>query len=153
MATSRNAHCNARSRPPAGSAVRYSPPNANGTSACNTCAEALPAATATAAAATIQFVKLFIVGDRDVAIRCGTLALDVREGVGRTRALALDTADTRIAGRGTMDFKDQRFDLVLDPQPKDPGLFAKRRSIKVDGPFSSPRVSLSDPVQIAAPGC
>lgn len=100
-----------------------------------------------------KLVKLFVLGDRDIAIRCGALALDVREGAGRTRTLVLDTADTRVTGRGTMDFRQQRLDLILDPQPKDPGLFAKRRSIKVDGPFASPRASLIDPVQIAAGSC
>jgi uncharacterized protein involved in outer membrane biogenesis len=100
-----------------------------------------------------KLVKLFFVGDRDIAIRCGALALDVRDGVGKTRVLALDTADTRLAGRGTLDFRQQRYDLVLDPQPKDPGLFAKRKSIKVDGPFASPHVTLIEPIQIAAAGC
>jgi uncharacterized protein involved in outer membrane biogenesis len=100
-----------------------------------------------------KLLRLFIQGDRDIAINCGRLAVDVRGGIGTTRTLALDTAQTRVAGKGTLSLRDQRIDLVLTPEPKNPGLFTRRASIIVRGPLSAPDVSLGERVELAFTSC
>jgi hypothetical protein len=41
----------------------------------------------------------------------------------KSRAIVLDTEQTHITGVGTVNLKDQQFELLLTPEPKQPGLF------------------------------
>src|SRR5690606_22342164 len=62
----------------------------------------------------------------------------VEGGVMTARALALDTTDTIIVGEGTVDLRDETFDLVLKPRPKDRSILALRSPLVVDGTFRDP---------------
>ena len=83
-----------------------------------------------------------VTGAPDVPILCARMDVVLRDGRGDVFPLLLDTARTRIDGRGQVDLRDQRFDLLLTPAPKQPALFALRRSIHVSGWFGGTRIAL-----------
>jgi len=90
-----------------------------------------------------KIVGLFFRGDRDIALNCGAIAFDIRNGSGKSRAIVLDTEQTHITGVGTVNLKDQQFELLLTPEPKQPGLFTLHSSIRIDGSFKRLHYSLA----------
>ena len=49
-----------------------------------------------------------------------------------------NTSDaTRIDGRGELDLRQRRLDLLLTPQPRQPAVLALKQSIRVRGPWST----------------
>jgi uncharacterized protein involved in outer membrane biogenesis len=81
-------------------------------------------------------------GESAVTVHCAAAAFDVQRGVGRSRAIALDTDRTRVDGGGSINLREERLDLLLVPEPKRRGLFDRRESIRVRGPFRDLKVSL-----------
>jgi len=61
----------------------------------------------------------------------------------KSRAIVLDTEQTLTTGVGTVNLKDQRFELLLTPQPKHPGLFTLHSSIRIDGSLKGVHYSLT----------
>lgn len=90
-----------------------------------------------------KVVGLFFRGDRDIALNCGAIAFDVRNGSGKSQTIVLDTEQTHTEGVGTVNLKDQQFELLLTPQPKHPGIFALHSSIRIDGSFKRIRFSVA----------
>ena len=63
------------------------------------------------------------------------LALDLHNGVGTPRTLVLDTQDVRVRGTGSVNLRDEQFDLLLTPEPKDHRLLALGSAIRAHGSF------------------
>src|SRR3546814_4065672 len=55
------------------------------------------------------------------------------------KALAFDTTDTMIVGKGTISLKHETLDLTLRPRPKDRSLLVLRSPLIVEGTFKDPR--------------
>ena len=91
-------------------------------------------------------------GDRQIAIHCAAAAFDIRNGVATAKTMALDTEQTHTEGRGAVDLRNERLDLLFTPQPKRPGLFIKRASIRVHGSLRDADVALQDRVEIGVNG-
>ena len=91
-----------------------------------------------------KVLGLWIRGDRDIAINCAVMAFDVRGGMGKSRAIVLDTEQTRVEGIGTVNLREERWELMLNPQPKKPGLLAKSASIRVHGTFRRVETSIEE---------
>lgn len=83
-----------------------------------------------------KVVWLKLAGDRDIALNCASAAIDFRNGVGTSRRLLLDTAQTRASGNATIDLRQERFDLTLTPQAKESRLFALGSAIHAQGSFT-----------------
>ncbi len=98
-----------------------------------------------------KVISVFLRGDRDIAINCAAAVFDVRDGIATSRRLALDTEQTHVEGRGSINLRDERIDLLLTPEPKDPGLFTRRASIRINGALQAPALSMEDRVE-QAPG-
>jgi uncharacterized protein involved in outer membrane biogenesis len=99
----------------------------------------------------LNFGKVLAVmlrGDRNIAINCGAIAFDVRAGRGKSRTVVLDTAQTHTTGVGTLDLKEERWGLLLSPEPKKPGLLTRRASIRVDGSFRDAQASIEERVEL-----
>ena len=94
-----------------------------------------------------KIVGLFFRGDRDIAINCGVLAFDVRNGVAHAREIALDTEQTYFHGAGTVSLRERKIDLVLTPEPKKTAFFRRDGSIRIGGTLQSPVVSIEDRVE------
>jgi AsmA family protein len=56
------------------------------------------------------------------------------------RSLAFDTSDTILIGSGTINLREEKFDVTIRPRPKDRSLLAFRTPLKVDGSFRQPKV-------------
>ena len=83
-----------------------------------------------------KIVWLKLRGDRDIAVNCAALAIDFRNGVGRSRSLLLDTEQTRTSGTATINLREEQFDLLLTPQAKQMRVFALGSAIHAQGSFS-----------------
>jgi uncharacterized protein involved in outer membrane biogenesis len=96
-----------------------------------------------------KVLSLLVRGDRDVGVHCGAVALDVRNGSGKWQVV-LDTEQTRADGVGTVTLPNERWDLVLTPQPKNPGLLTRRASIRAEGTLKTAAVSIQERVVIGS---
>jgi hypothetical protein len=77
---------------------------------------------------------------------------DVRNGVGKSRVIVLDTEQTRTDGVGTLDLREERWDIVLTPQPKNPGFLTRRASIHLQGTFRNVEISIQERIAIGRAG-
>jgi len=91
-----------------------------------------------------KVVGLMLRGDRDIPINCAAIALDVASGAGKTRTVMLDTSQTRTTGVGAVKFREKRWELLLNPQPKTPGLLTRHATIRVSGSFRDADVSIEE---------
>jgi len=82
-------------------------------------------------------------GDKNILIKCGKVDLKFKQGIGVSRSLWLNTAQTFIEGTGRIDLVQKDFNVVLNPQPKNPSIFTKNSSIHLSGTFSRPTYKLS----------
>lgn len=85
-----------------------------------------------------EALKFLVTKDRKVPIRCAFGDFTVNKGVMQSRALAFDTADTLIVGKGQISLKEETLDLELRPRPKDRSLLALRSPLVVGGTFKDP---------------
>ncbi len=89
-----------------------------------------------------KMLRLTISGDRAIDVHCAAIAFDFNNGLGKSRAILLDTEQTRIEGNGTMNLRDETLDVLLDPTQKKPGLFSLHSAIRVQGPLKHPVFTL-----------
>jgi uncharacterized protein involved in outer membrane biogenesis len=94
-----------------------------------------------------KILSLLVRGDRDIGVHCGALAFDLRNGSGKSQVV-LDTEQTRTEGVGSLELRGERWDLVLTPQPKNPGLFTRRASIRTQGTFRTAEISIQERIAI-----
>nr|MDQ2694691.1 AsmA-like C-terminal region-containing protein [Pseudomonadota bacterium] len=73
-----------------------------------------------------------------VPIRCGIAVLPASDGVLTLKTFVLDTKDTKVTGRGTINLAERRLDLVLKAHAKDPSLPAADAPIHIEGSFRHP---------------
>lgn len=103
----------------------------------------------------LNFGKVFglkLKGDQPIPLYCGAAAFEFKNGVGRSQALLLETEQTHTDGAGVVDLRNQRFELLLTPRPKKPGLFTLNSSIRVQGTFRDAQVKLDDRVPLRDKG-
>lgn len=90
-------------------------------------------------------------GDEPTVIRCGVADFGVKGGVMEVNALVLDTVNTNVGGTGSIDLRNERLALTLNPQPKHKSPVALRGPIHIAGTLAKPDVKLDKPT-IAARG-
>ena len=89
----------------------------------------------------------FIRGDRDSAVHCGALSFWVNNGVGKSQAIVLETDSTHVTGAGTLDLRNERVDITLTPEPRNPSLFTRRSSIRAHGPLRAVQTALQPRIE------
>lgn len=89
-----------------------------------------------------KVVRLLVGGDKDIEVRCGGVAFDVRDGRGTSTLFLIDTEQTQITGDGGFNLENESFDMEISPKPKKPGIFSLRTPIHVYGTFSNPQFEL-----------
>ena len=85
-----------------------------------------------------EALKFLLTKDRKVPIRCAFGDFAVKDGLMQSRALAFDTEDTIIVGKGNINLKNETLDLELRPRPKDRSILALRSPLVVGGTFKDP---------------
>ena len=81
---------------------------------------------------------LLIGGDKTAAIHCGVASLHARSGVMSPETLVVDTSAELITGSGSIDFREEKYDLHLKADSKNPSLLALKGPIIVGGTFAHP---------------
>jgi AsmA protein len=89
-----------------------------------------------------EMLLLTVSGDKLVKLRCAVADFDVKQGVMRANALVFDTEVTTIVGTGSIDLRQERLDLTLNPNTKDTSPVALRSPIYVRGSFAKPDVQI-----------
>lgn len=84
-----------------------------------------------------EIIKFLLRGDRNVQLRCGAAAFDVKQGLMTSRAIVLDTSDTLITGEGKISLADETLDILLKPQPKDQSILSLRSPLRIGGTFGN----------------
>jgi uncharacterized protein involved in outer membrane biogenesis len=85
-----------------------------------------------------EVIKFLVRGDRNVQLRCAAAAFGVNQGLMTSKTIVLDTADTVINGRGSVNLANETLDLILDPAPKDQSILSFRSPLRIGGTFASP---------------
>jgi uncharacterized protein involved in outer membrane biogenesis len=99
-----------------------------------------------------KILAVLLGGDKEIAIRCAALAIDFRDGVGRSRTVLFDTEETRTDGSGTIDLRAEQFDFVLRPEAKRPAILSLRAPVRLNGSFRHPQLSVDKQVVLARAG-
>ncbi len=84
----------------------------------------------------LDFGKVFWLSfreDKNITLNCGKISFNIKKGFANSRSLFIDTSQTTINGQSDFDFGNKRLNVLLDPAPKNPTLFAKNESIKLTG--------------------
>lgn len=87
-----------------------------------------------------EIVKFLVRGDQNIRLRCGALAFDVTQGRMDSRVILLDTVDTVVRGRGSIDLSSEMLDLYFEPEPKDASIFSLRSPLRISGTLGAPEV-------------
>lgn len=73
---------------------------------------------------------------------CALSAFDFRNGVGTSKALAIETDSLVTTGGGAIDLGAETIDLLLKPKPKEASLVSLAFPIRVSGSLSAPSAGL-----------
>ena len=84
--------------------------------------------------------ELLLRGDETAEIRCAVGALHAKGGVMTPDLLVVDTSAVVITGSGSVDFRDEKYDLALNAKSKRPSLLALRGPMVIRGTFRTPVV-------------
>ena len=99
-----------------------------------------------------KVLSLLAGGDKTIAVNCGGLAFDIRQGQGTARLFVVDTEQTQILGTGGFDLAHETFDMRIEPKPKRPGILSLRTPVRVFGSFKDPDFSLEKGPMLARAG-
>lgn len=88
-------------------------------------------------------LKLLITGDRIIEVNDAKVAFDFDKGLGTSRSILLDTAQTHTEGQGSINLRTETFDITMTPHPKKPGILRLHSSIRVHGPIREPEIALA----------
>ena len=89
-----------------------------------------------------KIITLLAGGDKTIAVNCGGIAFDVKQGIGTSSLFVIDTEQTQILGEGGFNFASERFDFKISPMPKRVGILSLRTPVRVFGNFKSLDYSL-----------
>lgn len=89
-----------------------------------------------------KIISLLVGGDKDIRVNCGGAVFDVKDGLGTSEFFVIDTEQTRVDGSGGFTLKDEKFDFVVTPRPKKPGILSLRTPLRLYGSFRHPEYGL-----------
>ncbi|WP_183022834.1 AsmA family protein [Variovorax sp. UMC13] len=99
-----------------------------------------------------KVVQLLLSGDKTIAVNCGGVAFDVAGGQGRSTLMVIDTEETQIVGTGSFDLAAERFDFLVEPKPKNPGILSLRTPVRATGSFKNPEFQIEKGPLLARAG-
>jgi uncharacterized protein involved in outer membrane biogenesis len=81
---------------------------------------------------------LLLGGDQTAEISCAITAVHVKDGVMEPDLLVADTSAELIKGEGSIDFRNEKYDLRLHADSKKPSILALRGPVVIGGTFGQP---------------
>lgn len=85
-----------------------------------------------------EVIKFLFAGDETVGLRCMVADFNVKNGLMRTETFVVDTVDTNILGKGTINLATESLELSLHPLPKDFSILSGRSPLHATGTFKDP---------------
>jgi uncharacterized protein involved in outer membrane biogenesis len=79
--------------------------------------------------------------ESQAALNCFVVQFDFEQGLGRSRALALDSETMILTGEGTLDLRSEALDLDFDTATRQPSLASLAVPFKVGGTLKNPKIS------------
>ncbi len=89
-----------------------------------------------------ESAAVFLSTDSRVKIECGYTDLQARSGIVTIHPFLLDTKDTKFKGHGSIDLRQEKLDLTIEPYPQDFTILSSRGPLHVTGTFSDPEFSV-----------
>ncbi|GGY70109.1 hypothetical protein GCM10011613_13140 [Cellvibrio zantedeschiae] len=89
-----------------------------------------------------QALPLFLGKDNSTRIRCGVTDFDVKDGLLTSKVVVLDTNDSLLTGKVSINMKKETISARLDAKPKDSSIFSAQIPITLSGQLKSPAVGL-----------
>ncbi len=86
----------------------------------------------------------------DVVINCAMGEMAAENGVVDVRLLYLDSRQLRMMGGGTIDLRNETYDLRLSPRPRGTRIFAHNIDLLVTGPLKDPEYSTTGAARTVA---
>jgi uncharacterized protein involved in outer membrane biogenesis len=86
-----------------------------------------------------EVVMLLGRNSEKVELRCAVGALAVKDGVAKADDFVVDTENTMIKVKGTVDLAHETIDLEAAPYPKDAGILSFRTPLEMKGPMRQPK--------------
>ena len=99
-----------------------------------------------------KVIQLLVGGDKTIAVNCGGIAFDVVGGQGKSTLMVVDTEQTQILGTGTFDLAQERFDVLVEPKPKQAGILSLRTPVRALGTFKKPEFQVEKGPLLARAG-
>ncbi|APW38308.1 hypothetical protein RD110_14835 [Rhodoferax koreense] len=99
-----------------------------------------------------KVLKLLAGGDKTISVNCGGMVFDIKDGIGKSDLIVVDTEQTQILGEGGFNLKNERFDMTLTPKPKSMGILSLRTPVRLYGSFKQPDFSLEKGPLLARAG-
>lgn len=96
-----------------------------------------------------QSLGFVLTGDKTVPVRCAVGDFAVENGTMQSRAVVLDTVDTKVLGEGTINLENERMNLRLLAQPKDATFASLRTPLRVEGTLQNPDVIIEKTALLA----
>ena len=89
-----------------------------------------------------MFIGNFASKEDFTRINCAVARFDIKNGIAESQSLHWNTPTMNIAGKGTIDLKQETLDLIMVPDKKKlvGGLTAT--PIKLTGPFKDPKIEV-----------
>ena len=87
-----------------------------------------------------ELLGLLITGDRDIEVRCAAASFDIRNGLMRSRALLLDSADTALYGDADISLANEQINVVIRQYPKEKSVLSLRSPLHIDGSLAKPTI-------------
>ena len=84
-------------------------------------------------------LRIKLTHDRQIPIRCMAADFAVEDGVMQARRMVFDSSETRLEGKGTIDLRNERLDLVVQPRTKGFSPLSLRSPLYVRGSFRHPQ--------------
>jgi uncharacterized protein involved in outer membrane biogenesis len=80
-----------------------------------------------------------------VPVRCGAVTLALEHGVATSRRFVFETADTALAGHGSLNLGDETLDATVTPTRKKLALLSLDKAIHAEGSWHDIKISLKPP--------
>jgi uncharacterized protein involved in outer membrane biogenesis len=77
-----------------------------------------------------------------IDVRCGVASFRVNSGIARVQRMNFDTETMRIRGEGSVNLRNETFNLDITGRPKQPRLIRVAAPITLEGHLRSPRVGV-----------
>ncbi len=88
-----------------------------------------------------------------VPVQCGAVTLALDHGVASSRRFMFETADTALAGRGSIKLADETLDVTLTPAHKKLALLSLDKAIHAEGSWHDVNISLRPPSDAVPARC